>query len=87
MCEPLTALLLGGAASLGSSLLAPKPAAPPPIPASTPGQARAPGAKVRVGDGQDDETTDNGPIQLTPQEDKRVFGRPVGGLGRSGLAL
>ncbi len=89
MCEPTTlALLFGGVASLGSTLMAPKPAAPPPIPAAAPDRARAPGATVRVGDGQDDKTTDpNSPVNITPREDTRVFGRPVGGLGKSGLAL
>lgn len=84
MCDPLTIGLISGVASLGASLAAPKPASPPPIPAAAPDNPRAPGATVRVGDGQNDNTSDNSnTATVTPQTEKRVFGKPVGGLGRS----
>lgn len=88
MCDPLTGLLLGGAASLGSALLAPSPAKPPPLPAREAATTRAPGATVHVGDGQDRDKNEaeNAPGEVQFQE-KRLFGRPVGGLGRSGLAI
>jgi len=85
MCDPITlTALIGGAATLGSAALAPKPAKPPPIPAATPDAVRAPNATVRVGNGQDDNTTatTNNPT-LTPTVEKRTFGKPVGGLGKS----
>lgn len=86
MCDPLT--ILGGVLGLGASLMGPSPAKPPPLPATDADAARSAGATVRVGDGQNDETTEN---DATPyvgrQAETRVFGRPVGGLGRSGLSL
>lgn len=88
MCDPFTGALLAGGLSLGSALMAPKPAAPPPIPAATPNAARAPGATVRVGNGQDDDTTKNPTVQpIGLIGETRSVGRPVGGLGKSGLAL
>ena len=88
MCDPATlGLIFSGAAGLGSTLLAPTPAAPPPLPATAPDAAKKPGATVRVGDGQDDNTTDAAPVTLARTPERRVFGRPVGGLGRSGLSI
>lgn len=87
MCGPETLLLLGGLGSLGSSLLAPKPAAPPPLPVAAPDSPRAPGATVRVGDGQDELDNTTGPTSQVTMKDTRVFGRPIGGLGKSGLSL
>lgn len=88
MCvETLAAALIGLGGSLGSALLAPSAAEPPPLPAKAPDQTKAPGATVRVGNGQEDETTDSGPVQLNRTTDTRVFGRPVGGLGMSGLSI
>ena len=87
MCEPTTlALLIGGVAS-GAGALMSKPAAPPPVPAAAPEAAKKPGATVRVGDGQDKNATDNSPVALVDQTERRLFGRPVGGLGKSGLSI
>jgi hypothetical protein len=63
------------------------PAPPPPvIPALPPSAARTPGADVKVGDGA--ATSTNG---ATPEyqgfNEKRVFGKPLGGLGKGGLGL
>lgn len=87
MCAELIATaLIGLGGSLGSALLAGKPAAPPPLPARSPDATKAPGATVRVGAKEDDTTPDqtNAPAVATNQ---RVFGRPVGGLGMSGLSI
>lgn len=87
MCEPITGALFAGLLGVGSALAAPKPAAPPPIPAPTASAARAPGATVRVGDGQDDDTTKAKVQAALPLGETRSFGKPIGGLGKSGLAL
>lgn len=88
MCEPTSlALLFGGLASGGAALLGNKPAAPPPIPATAPEAAKKPGATVRVGDGQDKNAVEGAPVALVDQTERRVFGRPVGGLGKSGLSI
>jgi hypothetical protein len=88
MCDPFIGALLAGGLSLGSALMAPKPAAPPPIPAPTPQGSRAPGATVHVGAGQEDNTTQTDKVQPAPLlGETRSVGRPVGGLGKSGLAL
>lgn len=87
MCDPISGLLLAGASSLFGAITTPKPAKPPPLPAITPSAARAPGATVHVGDGQD---RTSGDVESTPDNqfvEKRLFGRPVGGLGRGGLAI
>lgn len=90
MCDPATigAMILG-AGSLGSALLAPKPADPPPVPSPTPEGQRPPGATVRVGAGQDKgSNTEANTAAKGSLQETRVFGRPVGGnLGRSGLAI
>lgn len=88
MCDPISGLLLAGATSLAGSLMTPSPAKPPPLPAVTPAGARAPGATVHVGDGQDRNVNDqeNAPTNQ-PFVERRLFGRPVGGLGKSGLAI
>ncbi len=83
--ELFSALL--GIGSAAAPLLA-KPAEPPPLPALAPPSARAAGATVRVGTGQDTETNTNttGPAG----EDftaKRATGKAFTNLGRSGLAL
>ena len=88
MCDPITGLLLAGATSLVGSLAAPKPAKPPELPAITPDGARAPGATVHVGDGQTkDANEDANAPNRTQFVEQRLFGRPVGGLGKSGLAI
>jgi hypothetical protein len=87
MCDPITGILLAGATSLAGSLLAPKPAAPPPLPAAAPDAPRAAGATVRTGDGQTDDTTKTDPTTTVSTAETRVSGRPVGGLGMSGLSI
>lgn len=87
MClETITAALIGLGGSLGSALLAGKPADPPPIPARSPDATKAPGATVRVG-AKEDDTTKSETTAPTVSTDQRVFGRPVGGLGMSGLSI
>lgn len=89
--DPLTlltaALSVGGtAAGVIGAANAPKP---PPLPASTPAGARAPGATVRVGTGQDEgsNTATNAPNKPGFTAERKV-GKTFGGsLGRSGLAL
>jgi hypothetical protein len=77
---------LGGAASLFGGGDKPPPPPPPVIPAAPASAARTPGAEVKIGDGQ----TKN-PNSATPQYDgfteKRITGKPLGGLGRGGLGL
>lgn len=87
MCDPITGALLAGGLSLFSAVAAPKPAAPPPLPAAAPDRPRAPGATVRIGDGQDNDTTTQTAAPATLLGEVRSVGRPVGGLGKSGLAL
>lgn len=87
MCDPITGLLLAGASSLFGAITTPKPPKPPPLPANDPAATRAPGATVHVGDGQD---RDSNAVEITPDNqfvEKRLFGRPVGGLGKGGLAI
>lgn len=86
MCDPITGMLIAGATSLVGTLAAPKPAKPPPLPAIAAPSARAPGATVHVGDGQDKESDDTAKVGNTFVE-QRMFGKPVGGLGKSGLAI
>ena len=82
--------LLMGALGIGAAaapLLAPAPPGPPPLPATTPAGARAPGATVRVGTGNEmtnKETNAPGTAKFVAQ---RTTGTPYGNLGRSGLAL
>ena len=89
MCDPITlgmAALSGAAALFGNGNDTPSP--PPPVipPAPTAMAAREAGAEVRVGDGAAKSST-----SPTPQYDgfteKRVTGKPLGGLGRGGLGL
>lgn len=87
MCDPISGLLLAGATSLFGALTAPKPAKPPPLPANAPPSVRAPGATVHVGDGQDKEESTDLLTAQDPFKEQRVFGRPVGGLGKGGLAI
>jgi hypothetical protein len=89
MCDPITlSLLVGGATSLGGALLAPKAPAPPELPATAAAEARKPGATVRVGDGQDDETTEATTAErLSPTVERRVSGKALGGLGKGSTAL
>lgn len=92
MCWQVLLPVLGGALGLGASLLAPKPADPPPVPAqiapAVPADAaRAAGATVRIGDGQQDDTTKVEGVATAEVPETRVFGRPVGGLGKSGLTI
>lgn len=88
MCDPLTIALISGATSLGASLLGPALAKPPKaeIPAVE-DTASSEAATVRVGDAA---VTDPSKIPgsvAAPVQETRVFGRPVGGLGRSGLSI
>ena len=89
MCTGLE--LLMGALGVGGAvapLLAPKPAGPPPLPAITPAGARAPGATVRVGTGQDEGTnTDENKPTTAKFMATRSSGQAFNNLGRSGLAL
>lgn len=90
MCTGIELLL--GLAGLGGAvapLFAPKAPDPPPLPAATPAGARAPGATVRVGTGQDAGTnTDaNEPGKPAGFVAKRSAGAAFSNLGRSGLAL
>ncbi|QOE32097.1 hypothetical protein CPT_Palo_038 [Rhizobium phage Palo] len=93
MCDPITLIgLIGGAASLAGSLAAPKPAKAPkavelPDTAAQAEAARTSGAIVRVGAGKDDQTTDQKTADKGAIPETRVFGRPVGGLGKSGLSI
>lgn len=87
MCDPITGLLLAGASSLVGAIATPKPAKPPPLPALNPETARAPGATVHVGDGQERGDSDMNSSNPTPFVEQRLFGKPVGGLGRGGLAI
>ncbi len=88
MCTGIETLLIGGALSLGSSLLQPKPKMPPAaeVPAIAPAPVKQPGAKVIAGDGSQDDETNNPTSYANPQE-TRVFGKPVGGLGMSGISI
>lgn len=89
MCTGLE--LLMGALGLGGAvapLFAAKAPDPPPLPATTPAGARAPGATVRVGTGQDEGTnTDSNQPTKATFVPKRSAGQAFGNLGRSGLAL
>lgn len=89
MCDPITAILggLGVASTLfGGKNDTPPPPPPPVIPATPASAARTPGAEVKLGDG-----ASKNPNSATPQYDgfteKRVTGRPLGGLGKGGLGL
>lgn len=88
MCTGLEAII-GGALGLLGSVVAPKPKAPPPpeMPATPADAARAAGATVRVGDGQDRTDSSNGVVENITMPETRVFGKPVGGLGKSGLSI
>lgn len=88
MCDPITlgmAALAGGAALFGGGGDAPKPP-PPVIPPTPPSPARTPGADVKIGDGVDPTKGSTTP-QYTDFNEKRVFGKPLGGLGKGGLGL
>jgi hypothetical protein len=63
------------------------PAPPPPvIPATPASAARTPGAEVKIGDGATS-TTSSGTPDYSSFTEKRVFGKPLGGLGKGGLGL
>lgn len=91
MCDPITlglTALAGGAALFGSgnsdnSTPAPPPPAIPAQPAST---AQTPGAVVKVGDGAAATAASVAPAYSGFTE-KRVTGKPLGGLGKGGLGL
>lgn len=95
MCwQALLLPLLGAAGTIGAAAITAKsnkPADPPaveiPQSANAADQARKTGATVRVGDGKDDETTDVKGVTNTQIAETRLFGKPVGGLGKSGLSL
>lgn len=90
MCEPIsTALAIMGGASMllgGNSKSAPPPVAAPPTPAPALQAARSADAIVKVGDGAAAPGTSSTP-GYTDFAEKRVFGKPLGGLGRGGLGL
>lgn len=69
-------------ASGGDTPAPPKPVAP----AKTPGAAMTPGAEVKVGDTASTDATGATPTYSGFTE-KRVFGKPLGGLGKGGLGL
>ena len=88
MCPQFLIPLLTGAMSLGSSLLGDKPAGPPKATAPpVEDTANKQAAVVKIGD----------PIAEDPSKipgsttgnvtEQRIFGRPVGGLGKSGLSI
>lgn len=83
--------LLMGALGLGGAvapLLAPKAPDPPPLPATATPTARAPGATVRIGTGQDEGTnTEANTPNATKFVAKRISGSAYNNLGKSGLAL
>ena len=87
-----TALMAASVAiSAGGALMGmkqKKPAPPPPVvnPATPAPNAREGGATVRVGGDDPAEKTDAVPEYSAFQE-KRVSGKALGGLGRSGLGL
>lgn len=87
-----TALLAASVAiSAGGALMGmkqKKPPAPPPVenPATPAPNARAGGAIVRVGGDDPVDKTEAVPEYSAFQE-KRVSGKSLGGLGRSGLGL
>lgn len=95
MCwQALLAPLLGAVATVGASAITAKsnkPADPPavtmPQSAMAADQARKAGATVHVGDGKDDATTEVKGVSNTQIAETRIFGKPVGGLGKSGLSL
>lgn len=89
MCPQFLIPLIGAGMGLVGSLVGPSLAKPPKAqePAAPADAARTAGATVRVGDGQDDKTTDTGTVGNVTMPETRVFGRPVGGLGKSGLSL
>lgn len=83
-------VLLGGALGLASVLATPKPSMPPPLPnpAATPDAPREGGATVRVGAGQEDQTTDTGqPTTPFSFVEQRGSGKALGGLGKSSMTL
>ena len=89
MCDPITAVMaaVGGAAALfGGGKDSPPPPPPPVIPALAPSAARTPGADVKIGDGVKTASTSGTPDYAGFNE-KRVFGKPLGGLGKGGLGL
>lgn len=83
-------VLLAGALGLGSVLAQPKPSKPPalPNPAATPDAPRESGATVRVGAGQEDQTTKtDGPTNPFSFTEQRGSGQALGGLGKSSISL
>jgi hypothetical protein len=88
LCDPITIGMaaLGGAAALFGNK-GDNPAPPPAvIPAPATSTARTPGADVKVGDGATTTAASASPTYQTFDE-KRVFGKPLGGLGKGGLGL
>lgn len=85
MCFELLAPVLG----LFGALAGPKPEDPPApvIPATPADAARQAGATVRVGDGQNDDTSKTVGVSNVTVPETRLFGKPVGGLGKSGLTI
>lgn len=81
----LLGALMGGASMLGGGKKAP---APPPVqnPATPAPTARAGGAVVRAGTDAKKEETEAAPEYMDFAE-KRVSGKALGGLGKSGLGL
>lgn len=88
MCFELIPIIAGALAA-GSSLLAPKPKMPPApeVPATSADAAREAGATVRVGAGKDDDTSDVFGVSTSTTPETRIFGKPVGGLGKAGLSI
>lgn len=89
MCEPITLAMaaLGGAASLFGGGDKPPPPPPPVIPpARDPATTREAGAEVKLGDGALKPTSTSTP-QYEGFSEKRITGKPLGGLGRGGLGL
>jgi hypothetical protein len=76
---------LGGAAALfGNKNDTPAP--PPVVMPQAPQPARTPGADVKVGDGVKP-NTNTGTTTYQTTDETRVFGKPLGGLGKGGLGL
>lgn len=78
-----------GAAGAASSLMAPGPPKPPPLPepgAMSPDGVRKSNAIVRVGIGDKEESDADAP-EYEGFVERRTTGTALGGLGRGGLGL
>lgn len=85
MCDPITiglAVAGAGAGLLATSSKPPNAA----MPAPEAGKSITEAPVVKVGT-KDNKTTTQAPVTYNQFTETRASGRPIGGLGRSGLAL